>query len=417
MAMVLSGGLFLNCGDDNKKGTDSPTGKVDTSTYKNTVDAAGVQEKGTEAQKIFSSADEKFTAVSKNSFSPLGLVPRSMLLDYDEDKCAAARVPTTTSTADGAVVVVYTCEYTDENAKKISCTITETKSAKETKTAVICDNGTNIETTDEVESDESSTSTSTSTSAASFDYSVLNDFSKGADDCAGAIANVQKFYSNGKTQLESMLAGFKNKDAFASSAGGMFKVEESTDANAAVAYKFSTDPAAKGFTISGAVTAGASDNLIVMTYDMDMAVDFSVVFANLPAEGKTLRGDTAAADPKTMKMAVVTKRRIAADLKKQVIDFDDSGTSTVNDKTFAWKSIVSVEGGDKPAVSVDMTVSGTDPASAKDISTKMQVNITLVDENTLQMTGSGIVDGKSALYSRTVTRSSDGTCKVVNETP
>jgi hypothetical protein len=76
--------------------------------------------------------------------------------------------------------------------------------------------------------------------------------------------------------------------------------------------------------------------------------------------------------------------------------------------------MVSVEGGEKPAVSVEMSASGSDPESSKDMSMTMQITIKVLDDSTIEMVGTGLVDGKSQAYSRTLTKDDAGTCKVVN---
>jgi hypothetical protein len=412
--------LFVSCGNDDNSGAGTPTGKVDTTNYKNTSDAAGVQTRGTEAQKVFSSADEKFSAVSGSKFAALGLMPRSIVGDYDEEKCKDAYVLTNTTSQAGIQIMTYSCKYTDETAEEVSCVITEAKSENETKTSVTCDNGKEMERTTSVDNGSGEDSPS-SDGNSGMDYSVLTEFNEGSKDCAGAIANIKKFYASARTELDNTLQGLKDKDKFAAASGAKMTIKETTDSNSAVAYEFSSDPAAKGMTVSGNMTAGASDDLIVITFDMKMAFDGSLMGSGIPggAEfGDGSQGMAVPGDASAMKMATTLKHRTAADIKKQAIDFEDSGTFSMNDNSSSWTSVISVQGGDKPEVTADMNISTNAPDDPKkSVSMKMQVNIALVNDNTISMTGSGLIDGKAQVYSRTVTKGADGQCKVASETP
>lgn len=420
--IIFSGALLNGCGGDDKQVAVDPIGKVDTAQYKNTTDAAGLQSKGIEAQKIFSSADEKFSSVAGNKFVPLKLMQSSNQQEYDEEKCKLVRKLTETETENDALISTFSCEYTDADDEKVVCTIVETLSTEMRKTQVSCDNGfENIDTIDTENGADTEKSSSTESSSG-FDYSVLTDFSEGTDDCNAAIANVKEFYASAKSELETMLEGVKDKNSISNQGGGKIIVEEIADANAAVAYKFSTDPSVKGMTATGSMTAGASEDVVVMSFNIDMAMDLGAILGDLESANK-LDSDPpapfAADQAKPMKMTMVASHKVEADLKAQAIDYSDSGVQTMNDTKFSWNSMISVQGGEKPAVTVDMTVSGTPPSSdsepAKDVSSKMQINITMIDDNTIEMTGSGVMDQKAHAIKRTVTRSAEGKCTVTND--
>ncbi len=412
--MVLLVGLSLAtfaCSNDDQSNPAGPRGAVDTNGFVNTVDEQGFKAKGKEALGIFDSAEKSFGQVGGASFNLNGLSQLTQSTEIEREQCEESKEYVDTEVDDqGNYIDVYTCNYVSSDGYTMNCTIKEGYLNNSTQRSCTSGGVSSKYPSDSYDQDDHSTDGDSS--QMDIDTSIIDEFSGEIESCEEAFKAIKGMYSQSKSELEEALASLQDPALLTSEADGLSltKAEKSADADSAIAYNITTPEKIDGVSINGQIKGGANDNLLVISMNMDMMIDFEKLLATYKTQQvqKMLQGQVSQTQPDEApkKLQFKQQMQIAADLNKQLIDYSSIGSIKQDDEATNWDAIITVAGGQSPGVDMKFNFNGNGESAS------LIMNVAMVDENTLTIRGSALSGSSSFTQDVTIVKDENGLCTV-----
>lgn len=405
---ILLGFSIISCSKDSSTDKNPVTkkGQVDTSHFSNTQDANGFKNKGKEASSIYSGADQKFSTIdSRNTSFSLqsfnSLLPLENL--FDEMKCQENFVKTSDNTG--------FCTYLNESNEIIRCEIELDKEPICEKIGGSTSGDIDLDSGRDDHSDDANPEHPESPRMDdSFGIEQNNEliqlFTNGFESCDDAFKGINGLFKSSENNVQSMLKDLETGKFLPPNVPGQISMQRVEDPNAAISYEMTPTESIAGLQLSGKFSGSANENMVVIKQEMNMAMDFAKMMANFPGAGIPN-----GAPVQEQKISFNSQVSVAADIQNQIIDFSNKFNLSVNAKPVSMDMLTTVKGGNLPAVSLNLTVAQEGQSGG------MLMTVEMLDANTLRFTGSGVGQAATAdfqSFSATVSKNSDGSCKVSN---